>query len=939
MRFSQSSDALLRFAFVFLCCGNLLFDAASEVCAEKICTETAGPTDALGLFKPGTPLSLEEGFADPPPISRICCWWQCHGSAFTKEELTHQLEQFAEQGFGGVEIKDTVVQPRDEKTRHIKDIPFASPEWFDMFAHAERECKRLNLILRSRLGSGWNAGGPWVKPENSSQVLTKVEFPVATGVQKYTGPIPSKEGRPNLEELRSGNAFVIAIRKDQPQTIDLTSTVTDSLELSWSVPKGQWALCSFFSIPSGKRLMSTSPSGGGLHHDHLSTKGTDLHLQAFAQKFVEKLGPFNQTAFDGFGTDSWEMGDPTWTLGLRDEFQKRCGYDPAPYLPVVAAGYDLGEKGNRFLYDFWNVVSRLIIETHYQRVTDWCDSHSVALTGEAGAGPSHCIPNNLLEGLGAVSVPMGELWMEGRGYVKIPSSAAHTYGHRLVALEAFTARHEPHQITPATLKPRADEAFLLGGNYLAPSAVEYSPAAAGKPGWLHAVGPHLNYQQTWWSMGRPFFDYLGRCCFLLQSGRNFADVAIYKTFRSTKNFRWQAPSEDGLQNYRKDYAFDYISDEILQRQASAKDRRITLTSGASYSLLFVSASSVPTMPLETLQAIRRLLDQGVTVIWEGKFPEHSPSLIDYPACDQTMRKVAEAVSRHPNLVKVSSFDQAAIVAQLEKNENPSAVKPVAPSPLRYVHRRTETADIFFVVNRKAANVKTAFVFRVKDRTPEFWDPITGQVSAAPYEKTSDGVKVPLEMTSLKSIFVIFREKPTEPTVRTKRNQTIRSTKTIAGPWDVTFPADSGAPERLTLEKIQPLQTHSDPCVRGFSGIVTYTKTFSCDQQKTAPGQRVYLDLGQVGDLCQVSLNGKDLGIRWFTPYRYDITDTLKNGENQLIVRVANSWHNRIVTDSKLAPEDRVTRIANPSVYASPFIKNKPLSPSGLIGPVKIQVTD
>ena len=938
MRSMWLLDTLLRFTLTSSLAGMTLFAVIPHVEAEEVCTENAGPTDALGLFKPGKPLALEAGFSDPPPISRIWCWWQCHGSAFTKQELTHQLEQFAEQGFGGVEIKDTVLQPRDERTESIKDIPFMSSEWLDMFAHAERECKRLNLILRSRFGSGWNAGGPWVSPEDSSQVLTKAEIPLAQDTHQYTGPIPTKGERPSLKELRDGNAFVIAVRKDSPETIDLTTEVTDSREISWSVPAGQWALYSFFRVPSGKQLMSASPSGGGLHHDHLSTDGTDLHLRKFAQKFVEKFGPFDQTAFDGFGTDSWEMGNPTWTPGFRDEFQKRCGYDPAPYLPVVVAGYDLGDKGRRFLYDFWNVVSRLIIETHYQRVTGWCNSHEVAITGEAGAGPSHCIPNNLLEGLGAVSVPMGELWMEGRAYVKIPSSAAHTYGHRLVALESFTARHEPHRITPATLKPRADEAFLLGGNYLAPAVVEYSPAAAGKPGWLHSVGPHLNYQQTWWSMGRPFFDYLGRCCFLLQSGKNVADVAIYRTFRSSENFRWQAPSEDGLLNYRKDYAFDFVSDEILQRHASGKAGRMSLTSGADYSLLFVSASSVPTMPLETLEAIRQLLDEGVTVIWEGEFPGNSPSLIDYPACDRAMRETAQKVSEHPRLVRVPNFDQAAIVAQLEKNGTPAAIKPVNPSPLRYVHRRTETADLFFVVNRKAASVKTAFVFRVKGRTPEFWDPMTGQIAAAPHEDTPDGVKVPMEMTSLQSIFVVFREKPTEEVATAGSRRGVPSDiQTLSGPWDVTFPADSGAPEQISLEKLQPLQTHCEPGVRGFSGIATYTKQFSCDLSQIDPSQQVILDLGQVCDLCQVTLNGKDLGIRWFTPFRYDVTGVLKNGENQLTVRVANSWHNRIVSDSKLPSKDRVTRIAEASVYESPYIKNKPLSPSGLIGPVKLRV--
>jgi hypothetical protein len=87
----------------------------------------------LGVLKPGKPVPLEEGFRDPPAICRVQCWWQCHGGAFTKEEITRQLEEFKARGFGGVTVKDTTNMPRDEKTRHIADIDQMSPKWLEMF--------------------------------------------------------------------------------------------------------------------------------------------------------------------------------------------------------------------------------------------------------------------------------------------------------------------------------------------------------------------------------------------------------------------------------------------------------------------------------------------------------------------------------------------------------------------------------------------------------------------------------------------------------------------------------------------------------------------------------------------------------------------------------------------------------------------------------------
>lgn len=122
--------------------------------------QSGGPTRALGLYKSAQPVPLEEGFHDPPAIFRVQCWWQSPGSAFTKDEITRELEEFKAKGMGGVTIKDTDEVPPDEHTAHIKNIPFMSEQWLDMFAHIVAECGRLGLICRSRSGSGWNEGGP-----------------------------------------------------------------------------------------------------------------------------------------------------------------------------------------------------------------------------------------------------------------------------------------------------------------------------------------------------------------------------------------------------------------------------------------------------------------------------------------------------------------------------------------------------------------------------------------------------------------------------------------------------------------------------------------------------------------------------------------------------------------------------------------------------------
>ena len=181
---------------MLVCSVLSLFCLETTIFAGSAATRTAdpaesgGPTRALGFYKPGQPVPLEEGFRDPPAISRVQCWWQPPGSPFTKDEITRELEEFKAKGMGGVTIKDTDEMPRDEHTAHIKDIPFMSEQWLDMFAHIVAECGRLGLICRSRSSSGWNEGGPWIPPEMSIKTLVFAKSQPLQGPTTYSGPIP-----------------------------------------------------------------------------------------------------------------------------------------------------------------------------------------------------------------------------------------------------------------------------------------------------------------------------------------------------------------------------------------------------------------------------------------------------------------------------------------------------------------------------------------------------------------------------------------------------------------------------------------------------------------------------------------------------------------------------------------------------------------------------
>lgn len=188
---------------------------------------------------------------------------------------------------------------------------------------------------------------------------------------------------------------------------------------------------------------------------------------------------------------------------------------------------------------------------------------------------------------------------------------------------------------------------------------------------------------------------------------------------------------------------------------------------------------------------------------------------------------------------------------------------------------------------------------------------------------------------------------------------------VKGPWRVIFPSDSGAPPEITLAELISLHKHADEGVKYFSGTATYQVKFTLPISIRSSGKRVYLDLGRVENVAEVRLNGEELGILWKPPYKVDITEAVKSGENELEVKVTNVWVNRLIGDEQQPPEyeyggapgefgvfaNAIRKLPEWYVEGKPkppgrrvlfttwkhYDKDDPLLESGLIGPVRILI--
>src|SRR5205807_3110457 len=259
-------------------------------------------------------------------------------------------------------------------------------------------------------------------------------------------------------------------------------------------------------------------------------------------------------------------------------------------------------------------------------------------------------------------------------------------------------------------------------------------------------------------------------------------------------------------------------------------------------------------------------------------------------------------------------------------------KPKTDTSILFVHRKLADGDLYFVDNRNERDEAFDATFRVQGKVAELWHPDTGQTEPASYQSANDRTTVPLRLEPWGTVFVVFRH-PAESPSRAIPGVVEQVIAIVEGPWDVAFEPDRGAPPKITLAKLISWPESSDQGVKYFSGTATYTKRLQAPADWFKPDAHLWIDLGEVRNLAEVSVNGKPLGIAWKTPDCLDATGALRPGENQIEIKVTNGWANRIIGDRQ-PNATRTYTFTSPKFYKA----NSPLWPSGLLGPVRITRT-
>jgi hypothetical protein len=652
--------------------------------------------------------------------------------------------------------------------------------------------------------------------------------------------------------------------------------------------------------------------------DYLNADATRAFLKITHETYKQAVGDeFGKTVLGFFGDEPDYTCFMPWTPKLLDEFRQQKGYDLQPYLPLLFAP-KMTDEAWRAKADYWDVWSGMFRETFFGVQAEWCARNNVEylvhLNHEEHALrldlPEDHIRNegDFLRDMRHVEVPgidnLSQLvpyavhtpdgvWDVNNNFPKLASSAAHLFG-------------KPKVWTESGGGPGIDGKFQLDFQLVRGiNAMQVGlPGVRGGPGGAAGLPPQAP-MLAW---------YTDRAGYLMAIGRPAAQVGLYYP----SNSMWMGDEEAdrsmtklGWQLLEHQVDWDYFDEQSLSSVAAIADGGFKNLSGQVYRAIVVPSSTVISrIGLERFQAF---VKAGGKVIFVGK----TPKLV----VDKTFMSAAKDAApdlSFATLIEPSGDITERVVAALPK---PDVVLDTAWQRLTYTHRSWRDAEMYFFFNEGSQEQSRTATIAGRGQ-PQVWDLATGEIhpiSGATAE--DDSVRFPLVLGPYEAKMIVVGPLPSgvaaaEPSL-------------VSG----TTLADLGGDWTLDLNGKQvttPLKSWEDLGTQSFAGPATYRKQFTVT---AAPaGKRVFLEIADVHDYARVKLNGKELEGHAWQPYRWEVTNAVKAGANDLEVEVRATAGGRGGMGQAAPGTPAVPPSAGNSARGR---GSAPPPASGLLGPVRL----
>jgi len=194
--------------------------------------------------------------------------------------------------------------------------------------------------------------------------------------------------------------------------------------------------------------------------------------------------------------------------------------------------------------------------------------------------------------------------------------------------------------------------------------------------------------------------------------------------------------------------------------------------------------------------------------------------------------------------------------------------------LTYTHRTWRDADMYYFFNESTQEQsRTATV--TGHGQAQVWDLATGEIHPmAAAASDGDAVRFPLVLGPYEAKVIVVGPLPDGAAAPEPSLVSGNTLAELGGEWTLDL---NGKQVTTALKAWEELGAPS------FAGPAMYRKQFTAPAMPA--GRRVFLEMADVHDYARVKLNGKELEGHAWPPYRWEVTDVVKVGSNDLEVEV------------------------------------------------------
>ncbi|NMC38776.1 MAG: hypothetical protein GYA41_10680 [Bacteroidales bacterium] len=724
--------------------------------------------------------------------------------------------------------------------------------------------------------------------------------------------------------------------------VDLTGKMDQEGILRWEAPEGKWELFRIGYTTTGAQNAPATNAGRGLECDKMDTAALNLHFRSFPSKLVRHAGKYTGNTFEYLFIDSWECGYQNWTGNFASEFEKRRQYSIINWMPVIC-GITIDDPlaTESFLHDFQLTIAELIEENYYHHFHRLCMQNGLKSHAEVIYGGTGYPPLDILRSNSHIDVPMFEFWAtpdRETGLISyqpvektafpMPAHAGALYGKNVVPAEAYTG-YANYSECPWDLKLFGDNAFCSGINLMVLHSYVHQPFEK-KPGiTLGQFGQSFNRHNPWWDFASQWFTYHARVQNILQQGVTVADILCFAGDRF-----YLDPENQSNHKLPAGYSIQLCNYDILKNHCRVEDGKLRLDNGLSYDILLLPDDVY--MNPGTLKRIEELVKSGAVVT--GPRPTRVPGNLNHNENDEILNEISGKVwgeagtgEIHENkygkghvysgINLMDIIDILGIQPDLSYTES-------SGGKLIYIHKKVGSDDVYFIVNQEDRVCEHECVFRLRGKYPEIWNPQYGTICSLNDYSESDGrTVVKLRFQPRESLFIVFRDELSSDIPVYSEPEQKYIPEDLKGTLEF-----EGLPGKKPVEinALKSWITFSDPEIKYYSGKARYSLKFDLPAE-LINRKSLYLCVDSIKTPYEISINDHLAGCSAFPGHRFEVSSLVKEKDNNVVIRIANPYRNRIIGD--FAQYGALKDLWTTSPVRSLPGKDHPLLESGILGPL------